>query len=251
MVLFFRQLSLPPLDPPSSAFSLLYRGVLMHNVIFLVHHHYRISSNKQRHLPYPICNRQWLLHLLAGVVPLISIFFLCCQMTASLSTAYQTTSAKPLAASRPWTTPSQLLSLLQQLLPLLVGHLCRTCYCRPSHRWLHSLLATPIASHGSRPRSNAATHPRRRERITEPVIPRVSPAPCALFLLCLCDPTARPLPSSWPPLLFGANSPLHHQRVTADTPSLTVAALNLHQQIWTPPSLFFRKSGSLPLSAIL
>ncbi|RWW46569.1 hypothetical protein BHE74_00047494 [Ensete ventricosum] len=133
MVLLFRQLSLPPLDPPLSASSLLYRGVLMHETIFLVHHHYRISSNKQRHLPYPICNRQWLLHLLVGAVPLISIFFLCCQTTTSLSVAYQTTSAKPLAASRPWTTPSQLLSLLQQLLPLLSGHLCCTCYChRPA-----------------------------------------------------------------------------------------------------------------------
>ncbi|RRT44204.1 hypothetical protein B296_00021304 [Ensete ventricosum] len=46
----------------------IYRGVLLHEAIFLVHHHCRISSNKQRHLPYPICSRQWLLHLLAGAI---------------------------------------------------------------------------------------------------------------------------------------------------------------------------------------
>ncbi|RZS13678.1 hypothetical protein BHM03_00045289 [Ensete ventricosum] len=36
--------------------------------IFLVHHHCRISSNEQRHLPYRICSRRWL-HLLVGTVP--------------------------------------------------------------------------------------------------------------------------------------------------------------------------------------
>ncbi|RRT43679.1 hypothetical protein B296_00004203 [Ensete ventricosum] len=43
--------------------------ILMHEAVFLVHHHCRISSNEERHLPYPICNRQRLLHLLAGAVP--------------------------------------------------------------------------------------------------------------------------------------------------------------------------------------
>ncbi|RZS16636.1 hypothetical protein BHM03_00048672, partial [Ensete ventricosum] len=43
--------------------------VLLHEAIFLVHYHCRISSNKQRYLPYPICSRRWLLHLLAGAVP--------------------------------------------------------------------------------------------------------------------------------------------------------------------------------------
>ncbi|RWW52096.1 hypothetical protein BHE74_00041508 [Ensete ventricosum] len=47
----------------------LYRGVLLQEAIFLVHHHYRISSNKQRHLPYPICNRRWLLQLLSDAIP--------------------------------------------------------------------------------------------------------------------------------------------------------------------------------------
>ncbi|RZS07192.1 hypothetical protein BHM03_00037988 [Ensete ventricosum] len=42
----------------------------MHEAIFLLHHHCRISSNEQRHLPYPIYSRQRLLHLLAGTVPL-------------------------------------------------------------------------------------------------------------------------------------------------------------------------------------
>ncbi|RZS04311.1 hypothetical protein BHM03_00034643 [Ensete ventricosum] len=48
----------------------LYRGILLHEVIFLVHHHCRISCNKQRHIPYPIWNIRWLLHLLAGAIPL-------------------------------------------------------------------------------------------------------------------------------------------------------------------------------------
>ncbi|RZR90927.1 hypothetical protein BHM03_00018925, partial [Ensete ventricosum] len=47
----------------------LYRGVLLHETIFIVHHHCRINSNKQRHLPYPICSRRRLLHLLAGAIP--------------------------------------------------------------------------------------------------------------------------------------------------------------------------------------
>ncbi|RZR74017.1 hypothetical protein BHM03_00031094 [Ensete ventricosum] len=47
----------------------LYRGVLPHEAIFLVHHHCCISSNKQRHLPYPICSRRRLLYLLVGVIP--------------------------------------------------------------------------------------------------------------------------------------------------------------------------------------
>ncbi|RWW41471.1 hypothetical protein BHE74_00053042 [Ensete ventricosum] len=46
----------------------LYRGILHHETIFLVHHHYRISSNKQRRLPYPIYSRRWLLHLLVGAI---------------------------------------------------------------------------------------------------------------------------------------------------------------------------------------
>ncbi|RWW77259.1 hypothetical protein BHE74_00014589 [Ensete ventricosum] len=46
--------------------------VLLHDVIFLVHHHCRISSNKQRHLLYPICNKRWLLHLLADAIPPIA-----------------------------------------------------------------------------------------------------------------------------------------------------------------------------------
>ncbi|RRT37666.1 hypothetical protein B296_00057806 [Ensete ventricosum] len=49
--------------------SFLYRGVLLHEAIFLVHHHCRINSNEQRHLPYPNCSRRRLLHLLAYVVP--------------------------------------------------------------------------------------------------------------------------------------------------------------------------------------
>ncbi|RWW78481.1 hypothetical protein BHE74_00013294 [Ensete ventricosum] len=52
-----------------TTFSFLYRGVLLHEAIFLVQHHYRISSNEQRHFPYPICNRRRLLHLLVGIVP--------------------------------------------------------------------------------------------------------------------------------------------------------------------------------------
>ncbi|RRT57424.1 hypothetical protein B296_00028322 [Ensete ventricosum] len=35
----------------------LYRCVLLHDAIFLVHHHCRIRTNKQRHLPYPISNK--------------------------------------------------------------------------------------------------------------------------------------------------------------------------------------------------
>ncbi|RZS00265.1 hypothetical protein BHM03_00029933 [Ensete ventricosum] len=44
--------------------------VLLHETVFLVHYHYRISSNKQWYLPYPICSRRRLLHLLVGAIPL-------------------------------------------------------------------------------------------------------------------------------------------------------------------------------------
>ncbi|RRT48915.1 hypothetical protein B296_00040005, partial [Ensete ventricosum] len=39
------------------SFEDIYRDVLLHEAIFLVHHHCRISSNKQRHLPYPISSK--------------------------------------------------------------------------------------------------------------------------------------------------------------------------------------------------
>ncbi|RWW22868.1 hypothetical protein BHE74_00025884 [Ensete ventricosum] len=59
-----------PAGPRRLSHSFIYRGVLLHETVFLVHYHYRISSNKQWYLPYPICSRRRLLHLLVGAIPL-------------------------------------------------------------------------------------------------------------------------------------------------------------------------------------
>ncbi|RWV93053.1 hypothetical protein GW17_00044515 [Ensete ventricosum] len=68
MTLLSRWLSLTLLDPPSSVSSLLCRGILLHEAVFLVHYHCRINSNEQQYLPYPICSKRWLLHLFGGLL---------------------------------------------------------------------------------------------------------------------------------------------------------------------------------------
>ncbi|RZR93491.1 hypothetical protein BHM03_00022006 [Ensete ventricosum] len=62
----------PPCGETHPRVSTVAVSVLLHDVIFLVHHHCRISSNKQRHLLYPIYNRRQFLHLLADAIPPIA-----------------------------------------------------------------------------------------------------------------------------------------------------------------------------------
>ncbi|RWW53470.1 hypothetical protein BHE74_00040061 [Ensete ventricosum] len=55
-----------------------------------MHHHYRISSNEHQHLPYPICGRRRLLHLLVGAVPPVASIALFSLLRAPVrATAYR------------------------------------------------------------------------------------------------------------------------------------------------------------------
>ncbi|RWW53645.1 hypothetical protein BHE74_00039864 [Ensete ventricosum] len=94
---------------------------------------------------------------------------------------------------------------------------CALCEATAAGRLLFCKVVTsvsPLRIRRFRSSSSLATPaaldpPRSRERIAEPMIPKASPSPCALSLMHLCNPAARPLRSSWPPLLFDADSPLY------------------------------------------
>ncbi|RZS07465.1 hypothetical protein BHM03_00038329, partial [Ensete ventricosum] len=109
--------------------------VLMHETVFLMHHHYRISSNEHQHLPYPICSRRRLLHLLVGAVPPVASIALFSLLRAPVRAI-----AHPLSTTI--FLSSSVSSVALTASPCYY-HQCRPCCCRPLLLLPHRRKAAP------------------------------------------------------------------------------------------------------------
>ncbi|RRT38995.1 hypothetical protein B296_00031281 [Ensete ventricosum] len=103
-----------------------------------MHHHCRISSNE--HLPYPICGRRRLLHLLVGAVPPVASIALFSLLRAPVRATTHRLSVLYREGIATLSTTIFLSSSVSSV-ALTAGpcyyHQCRPCCCRPlllSHR---------------------------------------------------------------------------------------------------------------------